>query len=132
MGPQLLQFLFQVPDGIDGLFLGIPASLHRRELGIQLSEFVVEGVESFRGGAVAFLFECDLFNFELQHAAFHNVDLCRHRVDFDAQLRCGFVDKVDGLVGKEPVCEVPVRQHGRGHQCGILDADTVVNFVAFF
>ena len=40
------------------------------------------------------------------------------------------VDQVDGLIGQEPVGDVAIRQHRRGHQRRILDAHAVMHFVA--
>jgi hypothetical protein len=36
------------------------------------------------------------------------------------------VDEVDRLVGQEAVRDVAVRQHGRGHERAVLDADAVI------
>ena len=58
------------------------------------------------------------------------VELGRHGVDLDAQLRGRLVDEVDGLVGQEAPGHVAVRQHGRRHQRGVLDAHLVVRHVA--
>ena len=67
---------------------------------------------------------------ELLDAPLHLVDLERHGVDLDAQLAGRLVDEVDGLVGQEAVGDVPVGEHGRRHQGGVLDADAVVHLVA--
>ncbi len=42
----------------------------------------------------------------------------------------GFVDEVDGLVGELPGGDVAIRQHRGRDECGVLDADTVVDLVA--
>ena len=52
------------------------------------------------------------------------------RVDLDAQARGGLVHQVDGLVGQEAVGDVAVRERGRGHERGVLDAHAVVDLVA--
>ena len=67
---------------------------------------------------------------ELHDAPLDLVDLGRHRVDLDAQPRGGLVDQVDRLVGQEAVGDVAVREHRRGHQRRVLDADAVVDLVA--
>ena len=84
---------------------------------------------SFDGG-VGLLLQRHLLDLELAHAPLDDVDLGRHRVDLDTQAGGGLVDEVDGLVGQEPPGDVPVGQHGGGHQRGVLDADAVVHLVA--
>lgn len=51
---------------------------------------------------------------------------------FDVELRSGLVHEVDGLVRKKTVCDVPVTELSGRHQGGILQAYSVVEFVAFF
>ncbi len=48
------------------------------------------------------------------------------------QRGAGFVDQIDGLVGQETVGDVAVREHGRGHDGGILDAHAVVDLELLF
>src|ERR1700690_3649502 len=59
------------------------------------------------------------------------VDLGRHGVDLDADLRGGLVDQVDRLVGQEAVGDVAVGERRRGDQGAVLDRDFVVHLVAF-
>ena len=58
-----------------------------------------------------------------------HVELGGHGVDLDAQAAGRLVHEVDGLVGQEPAGHVAVGEDGGGHQCGILDADAVVDLV---
>ncbi len=57
------------------------------------------------------------------------VELGRHRVHLGAQLRRRLVDEVDRLVGQESVGDVTVRQHRRGDEGGVLEADAVMDLV---
>ena len=68
----------------------------------------------------------------MQNAALDDVDFGGHRVDFDAQLTGGFVHQVDGFVGQETVGEIAVAEHRCADQRAVLDAHTVVHFVALF
>jgi hypothetical protein len=63
----------------------------------------------------------------VRDAAIEVVDLNRHGSDLEAQGAAGFVDEVDGLIGKETIGDVALAEHGCGDDGGILDADAVVN-----
>ncbi len=67
---------------------------------------------------------------QLHHAPVDLVDLGRHGVDLDADLRGGLVDQVDRLVGQEAVGDVAVRERRGGDQRAVLDAHAVVHLVA--
>src|SRR5260370_1120528 len=61
-----------------------------------------------RLGGVALLFAQRLeLDPQLHHPSLDLVDLGRHRVDLDPDLRRGLVDEVDRLVGQEAVGNVP-------------------------
>ncbi len=72
------------------------------------------------------------FDFFLGYAPGYVVESLRHRVDFQFQLRCSLVDKVDGLVGKETVGDVALRQLYGGDNRFVADTHFVMVFVAFF
>ncbi len=67
----------------------------------------------------------------MQDASLDNIDLCGKRINFDTKFARGFVDQVDGFVWQEPICEVAIRQHRSTYKCSVLNAHTMVNFVAF-
>ncbi len=71
-------------------------------------------------------------DFELHDAAFDFVDLRGQRINFHTQAGGGFIDKVDGFVGQEPVGDIALREHRRRNDCRVFDAHAVVHFVAFF
>ena len=127
---QLLELFLQVADGVDRLLLRLPVLLHLAEVDVEFGELVVQRVEPLARRRVALLLERDLLDLELQDAALDHVDLGRHGVDLDAQLRRRLVDEVDRLVGQEPVGEVPVRQHRGADERRVLDAHAVVHLVA--
>ena len=66
----------------------------------------------------------------MHDAAIHLIDLCRQRVDLDADLRGRLVHQVDRLVGQEAICDVALRERRRGDQGAVLDANVVVHFIA--
>ena len=50
--PQPLQLLLEGPDRVDGLTLGLPVPLHLGDLGVELSELVVQRLEARLAGVV--------------------------------------------------------------------------------
>ncbi len=72
-----------------------------------------------------------MLDFQLQDLAFQLVDFGRHGVQFHAQARGGFVDQIDRLVRQETVGDVAMGEGGGGDQGGVLDADAVMDLVAF-
>ena len=127
---QLLKLFLQAADGVDGLLLCFPVHLHLVHLRVQQRQFIHQRVESFLRRVVGLVGERDLLDLQLQDAPLHDVDLGWHRIDLDAQLARGLVHQVDRLVGQEAICEVAVRQHSRADQRAVLNAHTVVYFVA--
>jgi len=69
-----------------------------------------------------------LFDFELLDLALELIDFGRHGIEFHAETGTGFVNQVDGFIGrKRSVCNDAkelLRQPAR-----ILDADTMMHFV---
>ena len=96
----------------------------------QLGQLVLEALQALLRRLVALLLQGQLLDLELADAPGDLVQLRRHGVDLDAQLRRRLVDEVDRLVGQEAAGDVAVGQHGRRHQRGVLDPDLVVRHVA--
>ena len=88
-------------------------------------------LEALARGFVLFLAQRGLLDFQLQDLAFQLVDFRRHRVQFHAQARGGFVHQIDRLVGQEAVGDVAMRERGGGDEGGVLNAHAVMDFVAF-
>jgi hypothetical protein len=103
---------------------------HAVALLLQRLQLRVERVEPLLARLVGLLRECGPLDLELANTPLDHVDLEGHRVDLDAQARRRLVDKVDRLVGKLAARDVPIREHGRRDQRRVLDAHTVVHFVA--
>ena len=97
---------------------------------VQLGELLLELLEPLARRRVGLLLERLALDLELHDPAVDLVELRRHRVDLGAQPRRGLVDQVDGLVGQEAVGDVAVREHRRGDEGRVLDADAVVHLVA--
>ena len=117
-------------DLADGVLLGLPVRLHAGGFLAQPGQLGLDGLAPLLGGGVLLLAEGVELDVELLDAPLHLVDLERHGVDLDAQLAGRLVHEVDCLVGQEAVGDVPVGEHRRRHQGGVLDADAVVHLVA--
>ena len=52
-----------------------------------------------------------------------------HRLNFGAEFRGGFIDKIDCLVGKKTIGDVPVGEGGCCYQGGVLNSNSVVNLI---
>ena len=127
---RLLETLFQVRDLVDRLLLVLPARLHLRRALLQLGELALERLAALGRGLVGLLLQRGQLDLELHHATVDLVDLDRHRVDLDPDPGGRLVDQVDRLVGQEAVGDVARRERRRGDQRAVLDAHSVVLFVA--
>ena len=127
---ELLHLFLQVANGRDGFLLLLPVFAHVGALDLQHGQFVLERRETLHRCRVGFLLERDLLDLQLQHATLDDVDLGGKRVDLDAQFAGGLVDQIDGLVRKEATGDVAIGEHRGAHQCRVLDAHTMMHFVA--
>ena len=112
-------------------------SLERRDGDSRLrlslfGELLIQLRQSFARGVISLLGQCDTLNFQLPNPPDDDVKFRGHRIDLNAQSTCRFVDEIDCLIRQEPVGYVAVRHHCRGHECRVVDAHTVVHFVALF
>ena len=126
----LLQALLGRADGVDGLLLALPVSLHLVRLLAQVGQLALDRLAARDAGVVGVLGQRLQLDLQLLDAPLQRVDLLGHRVDLDAQARRGLVDQVDRLVGQEAVGDVAVGERGRGDDRRVLDAHAVVHLVA--
>ena len=123
--------LFQLSRTLNRLLFLLPVARETVAILLQIGQLFLEPLEPLLRGPVGFLAQRLALDLELHDAAFQFVELGRHRVDFHPQLRGRFVDQVDGFVGKEPVADVAMREHGGGNERGILDLHAVMDLVPF-
>ena len=128
----MLDFAFLFADAADGIFLGLPVRFQAVGLLAQAGKFFINLFQAIARVRVGFLAQSLPLDFKLHDAAFNFVNFCGERIDFHAKSGGGFVNKVDGFIGKEAVRDVALGEHGSGYDGGILDAHAVVNFVALF
>ena len=127
--PDFLDALPELARPLDRRLLALPLLPQGLGLLLQARELPLELHQPVAGGGVGLLLQRLALDLELQDAARDLVQLGRHRVDLGAQPRRRLVHQVDGLVGQEPIGDVAVRQHGRGHHRRVLDAHAVVVLV---
>jgi len=129
---QRIDLLFLLANRGDGVFFHLPASLAGVSLFTQFGELLIELHQAFARMFVGLLEQCLPFDFELHDAPLDLVDLDRQRIQLHAQRRRRFIDQVDRLIGQEAVGDVAVRKRGRRNNCGIFDANPVMQFVTVF
>ena len=128
--PQRVHLLLDRRDLRDVLLLGAPAVTESGELLALVGELLAQGRQALGTGDVGLLGQRHLFDLEPAYRALDLVNLDRPGIDLHPEAGRGLVHEVDRLVGQEPVGDVPVGQGGRRDQCGVRDADTMVDLVA--
>src|SRR5256714_6387028 len=129
---QLLKLVLGLAHPLDLFLLGLPLGLHPRRGLFEIGDALLDVLQAGPRAFVLFALQRLALNLQLQDFAFEHVNLLRQRVYLDAQARGRLVYEVYGLVGQEAVCDVSVRESRRRDDGRVLDADAVVQFVAFF
>ncbi len=127
----MLDLLLLPADGLDHFLFDLPMSPQRRPLLMKVGQFLLEIRQPRLRVAVFFPLDGLPFNFELLGPSFDAVEFLRHGVDFDPELRRGFIHEINGLVGKKSVGDVTIAQLSRRNNRPIGDADTMVYLVPF-
>ncbi len=128
---RLFQFLLQAGEVFHQLAFAFKGELERAQLLFQVGNFAHHSVAPLAAGRVCLLLQGLLFHLQLEDAAIQRVDLGGRAVQFDAAAAGGLVHQVDGFVGQEAVGDIAIGEHGSGNQRAILDAHTMMGFVAF-
>src|ERR1043166_2174178 len=127
---RLLDLLLGLAYALDDLLLRLPLRLHARAALAQVGDAHLDLVQTRLRAFVGLALQSLPLDFELSYLAFEHVNLDGQAVNLDAQARGGLVYEVNRLVGQEAVCDVAVRERGRGDDGRVLDADAVVHLVA--
>ena len=110
--------------------LEFPTSTHLVGNLLESTELAGEGAPPLGRDNVTFLGERRIFDLDAHDASLDLVELGRARIDLDAQTTGGLVDQVDCLVRQETIGNVAIRKHRSSHDCTVLNAHAVVDFVA--
>ena len=130
-GAEVVELLGDFLGFADFLFFFEPLGAERGGAFLGIGEFFFELLEAVAAGGVFFLFEGGAFHFELHDFALELVEFGGEGFEFDLQAGRGFVHEIDGFVGQEAVADIAIAEHGGGDERGVLDANAVVDFVAF-
>ncbi len=126
-----VELLLDLADAVQLVELLLATRLQAGGLLLEAGQLVLRAAPAARWEAgVLLLAQALALDLELHDAAPHLVQLGRRAGRLHAQPGGRLVDQVDRLVGQEAVGDVAVREHGRGHQRGVLDAHLVVLLVA--
>ena len=118
-------------DFLDRVPFHGPLGLHRFENIVEVGKFFLQILEPVFRYAVLFFFQCFLLYFKFDPLSFQFIDFSGHRINFNAQHRCRFVDQIDRLIRQKSIGNIAVGK-GYGSDGGIvLDPDAVVNFIFF-
>ena len=129
---QVLDLLPQLLHPANGVLLVLPLRLHGVEGIPFLRQLLLQLGKTRLGQLVLLLFQSSFFNLHLDDLPGHRVQLRGHGVHFRPDLCAGLVDQVDGLVGQEPVGDIPVGQGRGGDDGGVRDFHAVEHLVALF
>ena len=124
---RLLDLALEIAHNVDDALLVFPLALELGLRHLKVAEFVLQLLQTLAGRVVGFLAQGLALDFELHDLTVGFVQFRGQRVDFGTDHGGGFVDQVDGLVGKLTVGDIPVGQHHRLHNRGVADAHAVVH-----
>ena len=130
-GAKLLDALGDFLGFSDFFFFFEPLGAEGGCLFFHIGKFTLELFEALATGGVFFFFKSLALHLELHDLALELVDLGRQGFQLDLETGCGLIHEIDRFVRQEAVADVAVAQNGGGNESGILDADAVVDFVAF-
>ena len=129
---QLFDLPLQRFDFVHAVFFRFPAGFHLIELILEFRQLCTQFFQSIQRKLIRFLFQRHFFDLQLHNLPPHIVQFRRHGVNLRPDLRAGFIHQVDCLIRQKPICNIPIGQCRGCHQSIIVDAHTVVYFVAFF
>ena len=125
-----LELLLERADPGDRLLLVLPARPQGVDPLLEPGHLAGDLLEALARGGVLLLRQRGALDLQLHRAALQLVDLGRHRVDLDAQLRRRLVDQVDRLVGQEAVRDVARGERRGRDERRVRDPHAVVHLVA--
>ncbi len=115
----------------DGGFLRFPLGFQDLQVALLFVQLCFEGAQPSSARLVFFFLQRFPLNFQLEHLARDFVQLCGQAVDLGSKACGGLIDQVDGLIRKEAICNVAMRQLRRGDQRAVFDPDSMVDFITF-
>ena len=108
IGVHLLDLALELLDLVNAALFGLPTRLLLVELVLEVCKLLGELCKAILRELIGFLFKRRFLDLKLHDLAAHVVKLGRHGVDLGADERAGLIDKVDGLIGQEPVGDIAV------------------------
>ena len=128
--PQFLEARLLLADTLDRVPLVLPPQVHGVPGVLQVRELGVDLLQPVPGGRIILLGKGLLLDLQLHELALYLVQFLRLALDLDLELAGGLVYQVYGLVGQEPVGDVPVGKDRGGDQSIVLYTYAVVDLVA--
>ena len=130
LGVGALQLLPELLHLADGVLLVLPLGLLGVELVPHIGQFLLDLRQMLLRQLVGLLLQGGLLDLVLDDPPLDHVQLGGHGVHLGADHGAGLVHQVDGLVGQEPVGDIPVGEGGGGDDGPVGDLHAVVHLVA--
>ena len=111
--------------------LVVPARFHVVELVALFGKLAANFDKVFLRVFVIVAGKSGFFNLQTHYFPGNFVHFGRHGVHFRLDERTCLVNKVDSLVGKEPVGNITVGKRCGGDKCRVVNLDAVINLVTF-
>ena len=129
---QAFQLFAQFLHFANGSLFVFPLGFQFIKLAAHFGEFLADFFQMLLGQLIALFLQGRFFDFMLNDFALDHIQFRRHGVNFRTDHGAGFIHQVDGLIGQEPVGDVPVRQGGRRNQGRVLNFHAVEHFIPLF
>ena len=94
-----------------------------------LGQLLLQLGKTCLGKLVLLLLQCCFLDLHLDDLPIQRVQLCRFGIILRPDLGAGFIDQIDGLVGQEPVSDIPMGQRCGGNDGGVRDLHAVEHLV---
>jgi len=95
----------------------------------QINQLFFKTLQAILRSFIILFFQRFPLNLQLNNPAVQLIQLFRLGIHLHAQAAGGLINKVDGLIRQEAVCDVAVRQRCCGNNRAIGDAHTMVKFI---
>mmetsp|Transcript_25207 Transcript_25207/g.49241 ORF Transcript_25207/g.49241 Transcript_25207/m.49241 type:complete len:354 (-) Transcript_25207:1153-2214(-) len=130
-----VDLLFEGSDRVHLLLLRLPLIVQRCLLGLQTLHLTLNRLHSRSlccraCSSSSVCLDGDSLHLQLQQPSVELIQSLGLGGDLNLQLGGCLVHQVDRLVGQEPVCDVPVRELGSGHEGRVHDTDSVMDLIS--
>ena len=128
----ILDLLTEFREILHGFLLVIPLCFLIIKLIPQISQLLLEILQTFLTKTVCLFLKSCFLNLQLQHFPAQLVKLGRHGIQFRLNKGTGFIYQINGFVRQKTLGNITMGQGCRCHQGRVCDLNPVEYFVTFF